>query len=195
MDIIIPTCRTRKEVESLVKEIERLSTAQHNIVVTGYKASAATNRNYGLHNTSGDIVCMLDDDMRGFYLGWDDDLEYAFKDKDVSIVTARLLNPDGSKGIMMGWQDRYPIEPNYIEIPEKYIPTACIAFRRTGIFFDENFIGSGFEDTDFCDMMPGKRILANKCKLVHINETKNQNGEYWKVNESYYKSKRERSCR
>ena len=34
-------------------------------------------------------------------------------------------------------------------IPSKKIPTACIAFRKTHLRFDEKFIGSGFEDDDF----------------------------------------------
>jgi hypothetical protein len=51
------------------------------------------------------------------------------------------------------------------------VPTGCVAFRKTGIRFDEGY-GKGFEDTDFCLQMkqahPDKHTLINEdCKLVH----------------------------
>jgi glycosyltransferase involved in cell wall biosynthesis len=138
------------------------------IIVSGQEGSAAYNRNYCLDKATGDVIVMIDDDITGFYSGWVEDLVKPLEDNSISIVSARLLNKDGTNAPMM-----YDGQPQY-----KIVPSSCVAFRKTPIRFDEGYVG-GFEDTDFCKQMdtvhPDKKVLVNeKCRLIHLNEKKRQ---------------------
>lgn len=207
-DIIIPTNKYRDEIDYIVKAIESNTyMSKYNINVTCLQVSAATNRNFGLIHAKSDYVIMLDDDISGFYLGWAEDMLKPFEDDSIMMVSARLMNTPDEVGVMM---DIIPdlskplqvIKP-FTEaktremdskVPVKAVPSACIAFKNDGILFDENYVGAGFEDTDFCfkkcSEYPDKKIVINnECKLIHRNEMKNQlNGQLQK-NQLYFRWK------
>jgi hypothetical protein len=108
----------------------------------------------------------MDDDITGFYEGWEQDLIKPLEDNSISIVSARLVNEQGKNIPMMFDGTKYNV-----------VPTGCIAFRKTGIRFDENYKGYGYEDTDFCLQMqtvyPNKKVLINdNCKLIHPTQDK-----------------------
>ena len=197
MDIIIPTCKPRCELNSIVDTINKTTNNRHNIILTGFNASAATNRNYGLMRSTSEYVIMMDDDMTDFYNNWDLDLKQPFDEiENVIMVSPRLYNVDGTPGIMLDIM--IDETQDYFNVIKRQLPTACIMFKKTGVRFDENYIGSGFEDNDFCIQMAlsnqgGKFIIHNKCKLTHINEMKNQKGKYWQQNQKYFFSKWGRS--
>lgn len=189
VDIIIPTCKNAQELSPLMSEIEGFSLGCR-VIATCTKASAALNRNIGLGATSSDIVIMVDDDMAGFYDGWWQELIRPLKeDPAVYMVSARLTKADGKDGAMM-----FAGSTAGDTCVVARVPTACVAFRRTDIWFDETFIGSGYEDDDFCAQMArefpqGKVVINNRVRLIHLNEMKNQNGEYYSKNRAYFESK------
>jgi len=168
------------------------TTGDTNIITTGFKTSASTNRNYGLHMSTSEIIIMMDDDIEGFYQGWADELIKPLLDyDDVLMVSARLMKPDGTLGIMVG--ENYDLSKPYVQVNARQLPTACIAFKKTDIRFDETFIGSGFEDNDFCLQLgiqnrKGIFIINNNVKLVHTNEMKEQ-GRNWNYNKNYFNQK------
>lgn len=187
--IIIPSCKPIHECEKLIEELHASCVIVESIIHTGFKVSASTNRNYGLNRSSAEYVIMVDDDMTGFYTGWDADLVDALKSNGAVAVSPRLVNADGSTGEMMGLS--IPADGDVFIVKEKVLPTACICFKNDGTRFDEVFIGSGWEDTDFCKQLelryPDKPFcIANAIKLVHNNEMKNQNGKYWVYNKQYF---------
>lgn len=203
MKILVPTCRPKHELASLVAEIEANS-PEAKVIVSGLPKSAAINRNCCLdkldcRDNDGvfieSIAIMIDDDIEGFYPGWIRDLTAPMVDESVVMVSARLLNPDRSFGPTCS--RCYDASPDAIEITSNghcVIPTAAIAFRHRGYRFDEQFLGSGFEDNDWCfqylaDDPFAKFIQSNKCRLVHRNEMKNQKGEFWKHNTLYFYNK------
>jgi GT2 family glycosyltransferase len=148
--------------------------------------SAAKNRNFALSWASSDIIIFLDDDITGFYKGWLTDLIEPMSDPNIMVLGARLTNPEGKSqmGANSSAEPVYPANDNRVT-------TAVIAIRKNDIRFDENFIGSGYEDTDYCQQIKEKHGLSkiwinNNCKLIHINEMKNQGGEYWEHNHAYY---------
>ncbi len=192
LTICIPTYKTEQKVQKQIEDIKSsVSNDQVEIFASCQDGSAAYNRNWCLERASGEIIIMLDDDITGFFPRWDEVLiKPLIKDSSVSIVSARLLNRDGTPALVMYDNQKY--EPGYYPSQCKIVPAACIAFRKTSMRFDENYSGSGFEDTDFCKQMenafPKKRtVINNDCKLIHLNEKKNQS--FMKNNRRYFVSK------
>ena len=74
--------------------------------------------------------------------------------------------------------------------------SAAIAMRVSDVDklrYDEDFIGSGYEDTDFCLRMkeryPEQRIVINnQCRLIHIHEGKGQQGKSAGYNKAHFES-------
>lgn len=187
-DIIIPTCKSEAELAPMLCDLQGYSMG-YRTIATCTKASAAVNRNIGLNQATSDIVIMCDDDIAGFYDGWIDSLIAPLSDPSIGVVSARLLNTDGAFGPMMFGGDK--AAPDITAAPR--VPTACIAFRREGIRFNEGFVGSGFEDDDFLAQMyranPARRVvIQNKCRLVHLNEMKNQGGAEYEKNLAFFNS-------
>lgn len=180
VSIIIPTCKTAEEISPMLCNIEGFSRGCEVIATCLPGKSAAQNRNAGLNKATGDIIIMVDDDVSGFYPTWWQGMVWPVESAGATIVSARLLNPDGSPGVMM-----YGGDPN---VPLTEVPrcnTAAIAFRRSYLRFNEDFIGSGYEDDDFMARVSekwpyGRIVINNKVKLVHKNEMKNQRGD-WEV--------------
>jgi glycosyltransferase involved in cell wall biosynthesis len=190
-DIIIPTCKSHKEIEPQVKAIQETVSKDIQIIVTGFKISAAANRNYGLQQAKAPYVVMLDDDITGFSPGWSEYLIRTVQKFTAAMVSARLINSDGSCALMM---NIIPFLADPYQVVDGYLPSACIAFRNDGTRFDENFEGSGWEDTDFCDSLHtkyprGKFIIDNSVQLIHANEMKNGNAQMFERNKKYYMRK------
>lgn len=192
MKILIPTCRPKSELAPMLAAIASTTTDCH-VIVSGLQASASVNRNRCLECVAvGEVAIMLDDDIEGFYAGWVDDLLSSMEDPQVVAASARLLNPDGSFG--QTCSRCYDATPSQIEIKSNgwcVIPTAAIAFRHTGHRYEERYVGSGFEDSDYWaqilrDIPTAKFLQNNVCRLVHRNEMKNQGGNNWVHNKMLY---------
>lgn len=196
MKVLIPSCRTLEQLQPMIEAI-RESTPGADVIASCTPGSAAQNRNACLKYVDlGEVACMVDDDVEQFYPGWVEDLTFPFSDPRVVMVSARLLNPDGSFGATCS--DVYADTPNEIEVfsnGTSILPSAAVAFRHTGIMFDEHLIGSGFDDSLWCheilDANPEARFLqSNRCRLCHKNEMKFQKGKYWRHNLAYFRKKR-----
>lgn len=193
MKILIPSCKSNDDLLVMLGRILD-TTSGIEVVMSCQKASASVNRNRCLdYVVDGEVAIMLDDDIEGFYPGWLEDLVNPFHDPAVIMVSARLLNADGS--FAQTCSRCYEPEPEEIEIKSNgvcVLPTAAIAFRhRRGHQFDENFLGSGFEDNDWCHQYlaadpTAKFIQSNRCRLIHRNEMKQQHGRNWKHNQAYF---------
>ena len=192
-DILIPTCKPYDKVKELVARImETSDTTAGNLFVTCKNVSASINRNYALQYATAPVVIMLDDDISGFFPGWDEMLvEALYLSPKHVMISARLMNANNTPGMMMS------IEPNLegkFQYVNGFLPSACIAFHNDDTRFDENFIGSGWEDTDFCVSLQkkypeGEFLIANEVKLVHNNEMKNGNSVMFEKNKAYFEQK------
>jgi len=193
--ILIPTCRSRSELAPMVCDVEGCAFPSP-VIATCVDQSASLNRNAALAAAPRDCeyIVMLDDDVRAFYPGFAEDLVSSLRDDDsVYLVSARLVDWLNRPGAMMFMGDT--AAKGLVDVPR--VPTAAIAFRARdvgGIRFDENFVGSGYEDDDFCAQLarkfPGGRVVIdNRVRLVHINEQKNQGGINASKNKAYFDSK------
>jgi hypothetical protein len=185
-DIIIPTMKNEAEIAPMVCYVAGFSYGCR-IIATGKKDSAAVNRNAGLETANTDIVVMIDDDVGGFGLDWWKLLVQPLIDcPQIGMVSARLCKADGSNGAMMFPGD---ITAKTCEVPA--VPTACCAFRKVeGLRFNEQFLGSGYEDTFFCQEVAhqpiaNKIIISNYPRVIHLNEQKAQ-GKYFEHNKATY---------
>jgi glycosyltransferase involved in cell wall biosynthesis len=199
IDIIVPTCKEYWNLKGLIQEIEDNTPEHHRLIVTCQPLSASKNRNYGLSYADSDIIVMLDDDILSFYPGWLTNLVYPLlTDKNIVLCSARLLTSDKKRCDNMGMVGDNDIYAKIVGafnidgIEYKRVTTAAIAFRKSELRFDENFKGSGYEDTDFMNQVSEKFtdmefIVNNQCELIHLNRQVGQeNQEIWQHNHDYY---------
>lgn len=183
VDIIVPSCKTFKDLRLLYAEIQRNSTGNFRLLIAANPgASAAQNRNACLNRSQASFVIMLDDDITNLFPSWNRLLVQELKARPtVSIVSARLVHPGLTPAPMMS--SKYQLDTTLEEVPK--VPTACVAFRKTNIRFDEHFKGSGFEDDVFCQQMGPRIVIDNRIRLIHKNEMKHQQ-EHWEYNQRYF---------
>jgi glycosyltransferase involved in cell wall biosynthesis len=199
-DILIPTCKDDYELAGQIGEIIMAEPEidGDRIIYSCYDKSAAFNRNYCLNLARSGIVVMIDDDISGFLPGWSEKLiEPLLKCRDIIYVSARLMNNEGLAQHLVGYfgtpQRVMGFSDNLISpiVPVNTAPSAAVAFRNDGTRFDEAYVGSGWEDTDFVRQLKvkypgGKVVINNEVKLIHANEMKNQLGENYKINKEYF---------
>lgn len=191
--IIIPTCKEKRQLKNLLKELNSsIDNSRFRVITTCFKSSAATNRNYGLIQADSNMIIMIDDDISGFFQGWSGRLIEPLYNSSVVMVSARLIDKNGNPGVMMNI--RPDLSRSIVEVKEKMLPSACIAFRKDDLRFDESYAGAGFEDTDFCMQLNqkypnGKYLIHNEVKLIHFNEMKNQRNGQLQINEQYFHQK------
>jgi glycosyltransferase involved in cell wall biosynthesis len=192
IDVIIPTLKAQSEIAPLVKEIQETAGTEVRVYATCQQVSASANRNIGLNWAQSDVVIMVDDDIFSFTPKWALLLARTLLlKKNRVMVSPQLLKPDGSFGFLMGSTAQ---KLHGISVATGYLPTACIAIRRNELRFDENFIGSGFEDNDYCAQLRliqpnAKFIIDHNVHAIHKNERKNQHGKYWTANKAYFEQK------
>ncbi len=191
--------QSRVELTDLVDEIERTAGVPVNVIVTNATGSAAVNRNIGLERcatTIGDSMIMVDDDMERFPMGWARRLlEVLNNHPKCVMVSPQLARPNGKPGLMIGGV--HIQREGVTAARERRLPTACVAIRRNNLRFDENYMGSGFEDDDYCAQLrmccPNAQFLVcHDLWIVHRNEMKNQDypdGPNWEHNKALYKRK------
>lgn len=182
VSVIIPTIRTEDAISSLITEIKATTDYATELIVASNDVSAARNRNIGLNMTDSEFIIMCDDDVTGFIVGWDRELIDTLVMLSASVVGARLLNPGGQlQPVNYG---NYDLSKEYCQVWTMI--TACCVFRNTKLRFDEHYIGSGWEDTDFFRQLGGKFYVLNTVKVTHLNEHKKPNDA---VNRAYYAGK------
>ena len=192
IDILIPTNKPHHKIKRYVEGIQKTVSVDYRITPTCFQVSAAVNRNYALIQAKSKYVIMIDDDLAGFFSGWADKLLTPLLNSNVIMVSARLMQTKTKPGAMMD----IPVDmsKSIVESPHGMLPSACVAFRNDGTRFDENYIGAGFEDTDFCMQLNhkyynGMFMIHNEVKLIHKNEMKNQRGGQLQRNQAYYMKK------
>ena len=201
-NVIIPSCKKIQELEMFVNVLKGYDTPDTPVryIPTGLPSSASVNRNYGLLQVDQDceFVIMIDDDMGGFFTGWQEKLVGPyFNEPKVKAVAARLLTPTGDLSPMLGCDADLSVP---YKQAQNVVITAAVVYKRADIlgdnpvFFDESYIGSGYEDTDYCFQLSKRYpdavfLVNNECKLIHFHEMKNQHGKYEQHNKSFFEHK------
>lgn len=197
-DILIPSCKHQDALKPLLADIEATVGGKPRIILSCNPWSAAKNRNHCLAQAAEGPVVMLDDDISAFPAGWNERLVSVLTEQPGCVMaSARLLRSDGLPGRMGGIGDNglFQTEGVYeVKGPQRKLVTACFAFRNEpDIRFDENYVGSGFEDDDLSAQLrrkyPGALFLVVcDVAVIHLNEMKNQS-ENFERNKQYFQKK------
>lgn len=183
IDVIIPSYKTELELSGLIASIRATAGCSHRIVTTCQPLSAAGNRNYGLDRAAfKDMVVMVDDDIQCWKYGWLKILFDAIMRPEVVMVSAQLFRPGGAKFAYMTGINDWGATPKWTGetvVRTKMLLTACCAIKPHGLRFDEEYVGSGFEDTDFCKQLEraapdGIFLVCHDAHIIHLNEQKRQ---------------------
>ncbi len=182
VSIIIPTIKPITEIVNMIEEIKCTVHYDLDLIVESSEESAAINTNRGMDRAEGEYIIICGDDVEGFPQGWDRALVDAIEVTGASMVGPRLLNPDGTLQAVN--YANYDLSEDYVQTCTMI--TAICIIHNTALRMDENYKGSGYDDTDFCNQLGGPFYVANTVKLVHRNEKKNQFNEY---NRAYFNKK------
>lgn len=194
LDIIIPTCKSLEEVQPLVNHAFQTAMFHVQVIPTCVtNASAAENRNIGLDKAQSPIVIQIDDDITRLPVGWVPSMLAPFaSDPRVVMVSARHRSIEGDihPGRMMGGT---PLAPRFAQAPQRKLPTSIVAHRNDGLRFNEDYLGSGFDDDDFCAQLREKYpdgifVVDNQLVVIHVNEMKNQLC-HWNHNKEVFEKK------
>jgi glycosyltransferase involved in cell wall biosynthesis len=211
ISIIIPTIKSKEEIQSQVNAIKsNMVSKDYEIIATCEKVSAARNRNNGLYQSKGEYVITLDDDISGYWPGWVEKMIEPLKvDINIKMVSAKLLNLDGTQATMDDFRSEIIHNVKWFEAPRKKLPSACVSMRRNdwlavkandhpkvihNVPYDERYQNASFEDTDGCRALGfvfpnAKFIVNNECKIFHANLECWRPGFDWTVNQKLYISK------
>lgn len=199
--VIIPTCYEHAKVYSQISAITETVANGVKVFPTCMKVSAAQNRNFAHLSVNTEYIVSVDDDIEGFFPGWAEILIQPLEsDPHVRFSSARLMRPGGNQLAHM-MHSKFDVSKTLEDVPK--CPTSAFAYRKvdfdeliffqntTSTPFDQNFEGSGWEDTAICydlkKRFPETRIVVhNDVKLIHRNEMKNQLGAIFQKNKKYY---------
>jgi len=174
-------------LKSAVAQSEPLHTVHMSCIVDG---SAAKNRNHCLDHCSAEYIVMIDDDVRQFPADFALRLVTTLqKWAHAAMCSAKLMNGHGE--MFMG---------GYIQNTTKgigvsragWVPTACVAFRKTERRFDESL--PWVEDVDWCwsvieDQPDAIFIVDNSVQVYHANEEKWRKGDNVQRGQDVFKAK------
>lgn len=175
--LLIATIRSENEIKELINELKSTASTNLKIIISSSMASVAVNVNRGLAAAVGQFIIKVDDDLTGFQHGWDARLIEPFgQDENIGVVSARLLNTDGSVQLTCSRDNN--LFPNWTISQRPIVPFCCVAFRNNGLRMDENFVGSGYDDADYCNQLrvnnPNvKFVIHNDVRVIHKHEQKN----------------------
>lgn len=191
VSVCMPTVKSLEEVQDRIDEIEENTVYTHEIIVESNPDSGvALNRNKCLIRSHGLYIIFVDDDLYGYFKGWDKILiDKLREDRSVAIIGPRLLNMNGM--IQHTNSKCGNIEDDFIEV--EMIPGACMAYTKNYLFFDERYKRWGYEDPDFIlrmirEGLGRKILLTNKVKLRHKNEFKHMD-DYLHENKTLFVSR------
>jgi GT2 family glycosyltransferase len=189
--IVIPVYNHvgNENLAATVFTIERCADLPYQISLGIGPNCVAKNRNKGLARLDPDIefILMADDDILvppGFLSKM---VSTLLQNKaKIGMVSATMMGPRGEPQ-----NDLHPnaIPPGHIE--PRILPGTCVLYnrKRTPIEWDENYVGSQWEDTDGWAQVRkmGFQTVANgNVQIMHKNPMSGGGRKYWEQNQGYF---------
>lgn len=191
VSIVLPTVHPEEKISGLITEIKNTVYYDLDLIVVSGRNGTTKDFNVGLDRAKGEFVIMCDDDTESYPKWWDKtllDVLEKLEPEGATIVGARLMKLDGVTLSKVNYGN-YDLSVEYSQT--RTMITACAAWRNTKLRFDENIIGWGWGDTDFCKQLGGKSYVVNTVRVIHRNEHKSPSGirETGAANRIYFLNK------
>ncbi|HVU33135.1 MAG TPA: glycosyltransferase [Opitutaceae bacterium] len=169
-DICIPcwelSAKLKQTIDGLTNGPGRVSVPAR-LIVGVEKQSVVRNRAACLAASRSPFVLWLDDDVVFDRPEWDAALwEEIVRNPRAGIIGVRVKH--------WQWLDRTPMRPD--GLVEDVCGAVMMTRRLSGVGFDDNYVGSQWEDTDYCFAVrqAGYDVVQNNnLSVIHYNEQKN----------------------
>lgn len=191
LSIIIPVYEPTANLARTIWSIKQTIDVPCQVIVQIEKQSVAKNRNAGLEKATGEVIAFVDDDVI-LPPHWTSQL-LAFLDKyeDCGVVAPRMTGPAGE-----------PQNNLSKVLPGTYLkcrpPGTLFMYDRERVGdckFDEEYVASQWEDTDFMRQVEAKGLRCycmGDVWILHEMNLTQANQEVWDKNKAHYQSKWER---
>ncbi|GEM_PF-3334419 len=186
VSVIIPAYDDTAKLRRALWSIRQTADMPYELIVSRAKQCVAKNRNAGLNLATQDLVIFLDDDVL-LPPGWMSRLVAALgARKGYGAICAHLTFADGSP------QTRRPdLLPG--ELWEITIPGTCFVYSRARVHdirFDENYLGSQWEDTDWMWQVKRQGLKVGMTGDVWVLHDHADSENKWLVpNAEYFRGK------
>ncbi len=179
IDICIPCYQESWKLNQTIESIKETCDVPYTLIVHIQKQSVVKNRLACLEKSTNPYVLWLDDDVKFTTRDWaSKTLLRLMSNERLGIVGVRVIHSEFRK-------------PRY-ERNTGYRIDVCGAFMMTrkipGVYFDEKYIASQAEDTDYCYQViqKGYKIYQdNSIEILHFAPHKNVNASN-KFNNTYF---------
>lgn len=222
VDIIVPVYEWNKEDRNkFIKMIQESTHVPIGLLIMEFKQSVAQNRNAGLKISTAPYILFMDNDVI-VNEGWLEKLiEYiqivqplVWTDSTnggpsgtYDIISPRFVNSNGkiNLGLIHRNNLNMPCTENMNEddngqqniIKEvNCLSGTCFMMKRKVFekvgFFDENYLGSQFEDVDYmylANQAGFKLLFCGAVKVIHNQHLTNTSSDIFKHNYEYFKSR------
>ena len=164
VSVIIPAYEDKPVLRRAIWSICQTVDVPAQLVVAMERQSVAKNRNAGLARARHDLVAFLDDDVL-LPAGWLSKMAAVLlEDETIGVVAARMTGPAGEPQ-----NDLASVRPD--EIRNCVPPGTCFLYSRSrleGCGFDETYVRSQWEDTDFMFQVITRGFRCVAIGSVHI---------------------------
>jgi hypothetical protein len=186
VSIIIPAYDDSANLRRVIWSIEQTADLPYELIIARAKQCVAKNRNAGLDRATQDLTVFMDDDVL-LPAGWLSNLVSGLaKSEDIGAVSSLLIFPNGAP------QTRRP-DLKLGEFWDVTAPGTCFVYSRRRVSdtrFDENYLGSQWEDTDWIWQVKElglKTLVTGDVTVVHDHQIRENQ---WLVeNMTYFQKK------
>jgi hypothetical protein len=186
VSIIIPAYDDSANLRRVIWSIEQTVDLPYELIIARAKQCVAKNRNAGLDRATQDLTVFMDDDVL-LPAGWLSNLVSGLaKNEDIGAVSSLLIFPNGAP------QTRRP-DLKSGEMWDVTAPGTCFVYSRRRVNdmrFDENYLGSQWEDTDWIWQVKElglKTLVTGDVTVVHDHQIRENQ---WLVeNMTYFQKK------
>ncbi len=164
VSVIIPAYDDSDLLRRAIWSIRTTADLPYELVIAREKQCVAKNRNMGLDRATQDLTFFMDDDVL-LPAGWMSRLVSVLAGReDYGAVSAFMSFPNGAPQMT-----RYDMKPG--ELWEVSIPGTCFVYSRARVGdqrFDEGYLGSQWEDTDWMWTIQEKGLCTVMTRDVWI---------------------------
>jgi len=170
-----------------LESIKKNASTNYELIYSPAKLSCAANANRLINMCTTKRIILVDDDIEFTQKNWDDRLMTSLHlDAGIGLVATRLVTKYNT---FFNMQTRVPLGKLVTGVK---IAGCVLAFKDVGIRFDEGFVRSQYDDTDFAYQYMQKEYLVcvdGSVTAKHMREATCDSGDFVRKNADYFHKK------